>query len=81
MNISGNTRVAAGGQLPVVHMARFWLARLQTGLGRLGVSWKARRRRARELQELAAFSDRELWDLGLGRSDLKAIANGTHHRD
>jgi uncharacterized protein YjiS (DUF1127 family) len=41
----------------------------------------ARRQRSRDIQALAAFSDRELWDLGLGRSDLQAIINGSKCRD
>ena len=41
----------------------------------------ARRRRAREIQELQGFSDRELWDLGLHCSDLRAIINGTYRQE
>jgi uncharacterized protein YjiS (DUF1127 family) len=58
-----------------------WPSRLQASLVRLGTSWVARRRRAREIQQLQGFSDRELWDLGLRRSDLRAIINGTYRRD
>lgn len=81
MNISDNVRLIAEGPMPVVRMAGAWRAWLQAGLGRFGASWRARWQRAREIQELAAFSDRELWDLGLGRSDLQAIINGTYRRD
>jgi uncharacterized protein YjiS (DUF1127 family) len=80
INISDDAQFIAGGPQPIVSRARAWLARLQAGPGRLGASWRTRRRRSREVQELAAFSDRELWDLGLGRSDLHAIASGTYRR-
>jgi hypothetical protein len=30
---------------------------------------------------LYLFSERELWDVGLRRSDLPAIADGTYRRD
>jgi uncharacterized protein YjiS (DUF1127 family) len=80
INISDDAQFIAGNPQPIVSTARAWLARLQAGFGRLGASWRTRRRRSREVQELAAFSDRELWDLGLGRSDLHAIASGTYRR-
>ena len=81
MNISENMRLSAEGQMPIMRVAGAWRAWLQARLGRFGASWKARWQRARGIQELAAFSDRELWDLGLGRSDLQAIINGTYRRD
>lgn len=42
---------------------------------------QAKRRRARELHDLALFTDRDLWDVGLSRSDLMAIEKGTYRRD
>jgi uncharacterized protein YjiS (DUF1127 family) len=33
------------------------------------------------MTELAAYSDRELWDLGLSRSDLMSVDQGTFRRD
>jgi uncharacterized protein YjiS (DUF1127 family) len=81
MNVFANARLVAEGQPPLVHTASAWLARLQAGLGHLGASWAARRRRTREVQELATFSDRDLRDLGLARSDLRAISDGAYHRD
>ncbi|HEX2944260.1 MAG TPA: DUF1127 domain-containing protein [Rhodopila sp.] len=41
----------------------------------------ARRRFYRDAQQLDHFSDRELWDLGLSRSDISSIAHGTYRRD
>jgi len=43
--------------------------------------WQERRRRARELNELFSFNERELRDLGLSRSDFMSIQDGTFHRD
>jgi uncharacterized protein YjiS (DUF1127 family) len=43
--------------------------------------WIARRRSRREAAALHAFSDRELWDLGLSRSDIPGIMDGTYRRD
>jgi uncharacterized protein YjiS (DUF1127 family) len=80
MNIADDAPLIAAGPQPIVATARAWLARLQARLGRLDASWRVRRQRSREVQELAAFSDRELWDLGLGRSDLQAVASDTHRR-
>jgi uncharacterized protein YjiS (DUF1127 family) len=37
----------------------------------------ARARRARILYELSTYSDRQLQDLGFGRADFDAIADGT----
>jgi uncharacterized protein YjiS (DUF1127 family) len=80
MNIAGQAQLITAGAEPAESTAHAWLARLQAGLGRLGASWRARCQRSREIQELATFSDRELWDLGFGRSDLHALANGTYRR-
>jgi uncharacterized protein YjiS (DUF1127 family) len=44
-------------------------------------SWQAKRRRARELNELFGFDERELRDLGLSRSDFPSIQNGTFRRE
>jgi uncharacterized protein YjiS (DUF1127 family) len=50
-------------------------------LQRIVAAWIKRQRQAREMQALYRFNDRELWDIGLGRSDLPAIENGTFRRD
>jgi uncharacterized protein YjiS (DUF1127 family) len=47
---------------------------------RLRASWLERRAVARQMQELYRSSDRELWDMGLSRSDLREIAKGTYRR-
>jgi uncharacterized protein YjiS (DUF1127 family) len=81
MNLSEHARLGLAGQPQIMREVGIWPSRLQPAIVRLGASWVARRQRAREIQRLQAFSDRELWDLGLGRSDLRAIAEGTYRRD
>jgi uncharacterized protein YjiS (DUF1127 family) len=81
MNLSEDARIIYQGRRRTVHDASIWWSRLQSKLQRLSAFWMARRRRARGLRELYEFSDRELWDMGLGRSDLPAIINGTYRRD
>ncbi|HET6608138.1 MAG TPA: DUF1127 domain-containing protein [Rhodopila sp.] len=44
-------------------------------------AYAERRRHAREIADLAAYSDHDLWDLGLSRSDLMSIERGTFRRD
>jgi uncharacterized protein YjiS (DUF1127 family) len=80
MNSSKASRLFFTGQQTAGEI-NIWPSRLQASLVRLGASWMARRRRAREIQQLLGFSDRELWDLGLRRSDLRAIVDGTYRRD
>jgi uncharacterized protein YjiS (DUF1127 family) len=50
----------------------------------LGVLFSARRKqnaeRARIRRELESYSDRELADLGIGRSDIEAVASGRFTR-
>tara|TARA_Y100001978_G_scaffold162944_1_gene149557 strand:- start:436 stop:684 length:249 start_codon:yes stop_codon:yes gene_type:complete len=43
---------------------------------------RLQRRQARQTyNELSRLNDRELKDLGIGRSDIRSIANGNFHRD
>jgi uncharacterized protein YjiS (DUF1127 family) len=44
-------------------------------------AWRAERRyRARIWRELMSYTDRELADIGLTRSDIPAVVNGTYRR-
>ncbi len=65
--------IALGGFHPAQGL-RAWLARRVAAVAR-------RHRHAREMADLAKFSDRELWDLGLSRSDLMAVERGLYRRD
>jgi uncharacterized protein YjiS (DUF1127 family) len=62
-----------GSQL-IVSAGSVCLSRLQSASARFSASWVARRTRRREIRQLQAFSDRELKDVGLSRSDLHALA-------
>ena len=81
MNLSKPSPALAEARLPVARDATQWLAWLQARLGRLDAAWADRRKRAREVRDLYRLSDRELWDVGLSRSDLPAIARGMYRRD
>lgn len=61
--------------------ARFPVLGVRARLGQLAEAWAARRLRARQMRELNAFSDRELWDVGLSRADFMAIEKGVFRRD
>ncbi len=65
--------IARGGFHPM-QAARAWIAARMAARAE-------RRRHRRELADLAQFSDRELWDVGLSRSDLMALDMGLYRRD
>jgi uncharacterized protein YjiS (DUF1127 family) len=76
MNSSSNTYLF-DATLQTARPAGGWLARL---FHRLRASWAQRREVERQMQELYRSSDRELWDMGLSRSDLREIAKGTYRK-
>jgi uncharacterized protein YjiS (DUF1127 family) len=44
-------------------------------------AWRRQRAsRARIARELATYTDRELFDLGITRADIPAVINGTYRR-
>jgi len=49
-------------------------------LHRLSTAWVARRRAARDFDELYHRTDYELRDMGISRSDFPAIMAGTYRR-
>jgi uncharacterized protein YjiS (DUF1127 family) len=76
MNLSDDTYLISGDQ----HVGVF-LPSMLTRLHRIAAFWHQRRTRAREMADLYRFNDRELWDIGLNRSDLRAIERGTFRRE
>jgi uncharacterized protein YjiS (DUF1127 family) len=56
-------------QMPLIQLLRQVLARLL-------VRWAARRRAHRQALQLAAMSEHELLDLGIGRSEVPALLQG-----
>lgn len=79
MSLSNDTYSISGGREKAVGGA--WLSSVRARLHDLRAYWAVRQIRAREMQELNCFSDRELWDVGLSRSDLLSIEQGTYRRD
>ena len=56
-------------------------ARAATTLNRRFAAWHAVRvARARVAEELNAYTDRELSDIGISRYDIPAVVNGTYQR-
>jgi uncharacterized protein YjiS (DUF1127 family) len=77
MNLSSNTYLLDATR-QTARPAGVWL----TGMfHRLRASLVQRRAVERQMQELYRSSDRELWDMGLSRSDLPEIARGTYRQD
>jgi uncharacterized protein YjiS (DUF1127 family) len=54
---------------------------LRTRFSRLATAWADHRKLARDRQILNDFNDRQLWDIGISRSDIPAVLSGTFHRD
>ena len=53
---------------------------VRTGLGHVRAHLDARKARSRIRWELNQYTDRELADMGLSRSDIDGIATGAHTR-
>jgi uncharacterized protein YjiS (DUF1127 family) len=81
MNLSDDTYLISGNPQRIASDAGKFLSAMLARLHRIGTSWTERRARAREMGDLYRFTDRELRDLGLSRSDLWAIKRGTFHRE
>ena len=63
------------------HAAGFVPPEQKASLKTRFAAWRAgRRERARIARELLSYTDRELFDLGIGRGDIPAIINGTYRR-
>lgn len=66
--------LARGGNPLVAHEPFGWFGNLRRQLGEVLVAHRARQR---EQAELMAYSDQELDDLGIRRTDIPAILKGT----
>ena len=64
-------------------VASNWIQEAVIGFADLMKTWKRNRARkamiARTHKELSQLTNHELRDLGIGRSDITSIANGTFH--
>ena len=76
MNLSEDTWLVSHQQRQTAGAPSQFMARCQTALGRLATAWVSRRQRVRDAQTLLGFSDRELRDLRLSRSDFMGIVHG-----
>ena len=64
-------------------VASNWIQEAVIGFADLMKTWKSNRARkamiAKTHRELSQLTNHELKDLGIGRSDITSIANGTFH--
>jgi uncharacterized protein YjiS (DUF1127 family) len=81
MNVSQQRFLASADQQKISGHLDTWLSSTLGRVNRIAAFWAERSTRARELRELHRFSDRELWDVGLSRSDIPGIEHGTYRRD
>jgi uncharacterized protein YjiS (DUF1127 family) len=80
MNLSRHACLASPSQQQATGFAGVRWSRLRTGLHRAAARWAAYWRRGQETAVLYGFSDRELWDLGLSRSDIPSVIDGSYRR-
>jgi uncharacterized protein YjiS (DUF1127 family) len=79
MNLTHSARLHGPDQQQIGDDA--WWTHLRAGFTRFAATWAERRKLARDRQVLADFSDRELWDIGISRSDVPSVLAGTFNRD
>jgi uncharacterized protein YjiS (DUF1127 family) len=58
-----------------------WRTRLNAALDRFARARAERRRRARDFQALSESTDRQLRDMGINRSDVPSVINGTYRSE
>jgi uncharacterized protein YjiS (DUF1127 family) len=74
------TAMATTTYIAFQHPQMFVLDMLQQTVASF-TAWRAERReRARIAHELASYTDRELFDLGIQSADIPAIVNGSYTR-
>ena len=81
MNQSNNTYYNTSAQRKSAADTKMWSFGSAGWLRRFGVQLAKRRARRLAMEELYRFSDRDLWDVGLSRSDVLSIEQGTFRRD
>jgi uncharacterized protein YjiS (DUF1127 family) len=75
------SRLISSSRQGLLHDAGAVLSAASQSLRAVGAFFVAHRQRTRQLQELHRFSDRELWDVGLSRSDISAIESRNYRRE
>lgn len=63
------------------HTSGSWFGQLRSAWRAFRKDWAERARHRQDAAQLEQFSDRELWDLGLSRSDIPSVARGIYRRD
>jgi uncharacterized protein YjiS (DUF1127 family) len=81
MRLSDDTYLFAGNQQKISTDVGKFLSSIRARLNRLAARWSASRTWAQQMRDLHRFNDRELWDVGLSRSDIWSIERGTYRRD
>jgi uncharacterized protein YjiS (DUF1127 family) len=81
MAIHDGSRLISSGSQSISHEARALLSAANALLRAIVAFWIGRLERARGIHELSRFTDRELWDIGLSRSDIDAIQKGHYRRE
>jgi uncharacterized protein YjiS (DUF1127 family) len=71
-------RIVSKGQHNIARDVGAWIAFIRMRIAQVGTG---RYRHTRGLEDLYRMTDRELWDLGLSRSDFPAIEDGTYRRN
>lgn len=81
MNFTKDAWLVPPNQQQAYRAVSATLLLLQMTYERFARAWAVRRQRANDAATLNEFSDRDLWDLGLSRSDIPGIVRGTYQRD
>ena len=80
MNLSNNIYALSSSQKMAGDVGH-WYSSILHGLHGFISSLASRYNKHREMMELNRFSDRELWDVGLSRSDVLSIEKGVYTRN
>ncbi len=81
MNLTESARLNSRTRAETSRNTNVWWTQVRAGLNRFAAYRAARRKHARDRQALFDFSDRELRDIGITRTDVPAVMNGTFSRD
>jgi uncharacterized protein YjiS (DUF1127 family) len=81
MSLSDDTYLLSGQQQKIGPEFGKWISTFAARLRHIGTAWSESRKRDQEMRDLHRFSDRELWDVGLSRSDVWSIERGTYRKD
>lgn len=81
MTLHDGSRLISLGSQSISRDASALLSATNETVRAIGASFAKHLRRSRQIQELYRFSDRELRDVGLCRSDIPAIQKGHYRRE